>query len=174
MWKTISSKEIFNHPRLNVIEDDVELPDETKIKYLKFKDDDTGCITIIAKQNNKILIQKEYSYPPNKLLFQFPGGTTHAGEDLKDGANRELMEESGFYANNLTLLGSYYLNNRRSAKMMNVYLATDLENKSLKADKEEEIENFWFTEEEIERMIINNEIVNCHVLAAWSLYKLKK
>lgn len=171
MWKTISSKEIFNHTRLTLIEDEIILPNGKKTNYLKHKDDGSCCVTIIAKKEGKILIQKEYSYPPNQKLFQFPGGGVPNGEKLEIGANRELAEEMGLKANNLELLGSYLMNNRRSAKKMYVYLATDLIKKSLTSDPEEDIESFWFSEDEISSMIKNGDIINNHSLASWCLYK---
>lgn len=148
MWKTISTKEIFSHPRLTLVEDEVILPNDVQTKYLKYKNDGGSCVTIIAKDHDdKILIQREYSYPINQKLFQFPGGAVPADEKPEMGANRELMEEAGLKARNLKLLGSYLMNNRRSTMKMFVYLATDLTEKSLDADQEEDIENFWFPED---------------------------
>jgi ADP-ribose pyrophosphatase len=175
MWKTLSSKEIFSHPRLSLVEDEIVLPNGYKTTYLKYKDDGRSAVTIIAKrEDGKILLQKEYSYPPKQKLFQFPGGLVPPDEKPELGANRELMEEAGLMANKLELLGSYLVNNRRSAAKMFVYLATELEAKYLKCDPEEDIESFWFFEAEIERMIKDDEINNCHVLTAWCLYKIKK
>lgn len=175
MWKTVSSKEVFNHPRLTLVEGEIILPNGVQTSYLKYKDDGRCAVTIIAKRNDgKILLQTEYSYPPNQKLFQFPGGLVPRDEKAEVGANRELMEEADLMSNNLELLGSYLINNRRSASRMFVYLASELEEKSLPGDQEEDIESFWFSEDEIARMIKNDEISNCHVLSAWCLYKIKK
>lgn len=171
MWKTISSKEIFNHPRLTLIEDEVILPNGHKTSYLRYKDDGSCAVTIIAKKDGKILLQSEYSYPPNQKLFQFPGGAVPANEKPEAGANRELMEEGGYRANKLELLGSYLINNRRSAQKMYVFLGSDLVEASLEKDIEEEIESCWFAEAEIARMIKNSKIINVHTLAAWCVYK---
>ncbi len=174
MWKTVLSKEIFSHPRLSLLEDEVILPNGIQTKYLKYKDDGRCAATVIAKRKDgKILLQTEYSYPSNKELFQFPGGGVPVGEKPEIGANRELMEEANLMANNLELLGSYLINNRRSTSRMFIYLATDLEEKYLAGDPEEDIKSFWFSEEEISEKIKSNEIVNCHVLSAWCLYKNK-
>ncbi len=171
MWKTVSSKEIFSHPRLTLIEDDVILPNGHKTKYLKYKHNGGCAVTVIAKKDGKILVQRENSYPINKKLFQFPGGGVSADEKPEVGANREFMEEAGFRANDLKLLGSYLMNNRRSTAKMFVYLATDLVEDSLEGDKEEDIESFWFSEDEISRMIKSGDIINAHFLASWCLYK---
>lgn len=171
MWKKILSKNVFNHSRLSLIEDEVLLPNGEKVKYLKFKDDGSCGVTVITKRKDeKILVQKEYSYPSNKKLYQFPGGMVLKDEDVLKGANRELMEESSLKAHNIKYLGSYLINNRRSTARMNVVLATELEEKSLEGDLEEDIENYWFTEKEILGMIKNNEIINSNLLAAWSIY----
>ena len=84
MWKKLSSKVIFEHARITLIEDDIELPTGERTKYLKFKGGGRAA-TLICKKGNKILIQKEYSYPPNKILFQFPGGSINKDEVLEEG-----------------------------------------------------------------------------------------
>jgi ADP-ribose diphosphatase len=175
MYKIISSKEVFSHPRLSLVEDEVILPSGVKTNYLKYKDDGKSAVTIIVKRNDgKILLQKKYFYPPNQTLYQFPGGIVPQNEKIEGGANRELMEEAGLMSKNLELLGSYFLYIRRATTKMFVYLATDLENKYLAPDQEEEIESFWFSEDEIAEMIKNDEIINSFVLSAWCLYKMKK
>jgi 8-oxo-dGTP pyrophosphatase MutT (NUDIX family) len=173
MWKTISSAEIFKHPRITLIEDDVLLPNGKKIKYLKIKDGQDCAVTIIGKnKKSKILLQKEYSYPPNQKIFQFPGGSVSPGEKPEEGANRELREETGLRAKKLRLLGSYLINNRRSAGKFYVYLGTDLVEDPLPKDETEDLESFWFDENEIEDMIAHGKIINAHVLTAWTLYKI--
>lgn len=59
MWKKLSSKDLFTHPRLSLIEDEVLLPNGLKTTYLKFKDDGHCGVTIIARNSEgKILLQK--------------------------------------------------------------------------------------------------------------------
>ena len=171
MWKTVSSNEIFNHPRLTLIEDEIILPNGVKTTYLKDKDDGHCSVAIIAKKDGKILLEREYSYPQNQKIFQFPGGRVPKNEKPEEGANRELMEEVGYKANKLELLGNCLINQRRSTQKMYVFLVSDLIEESLEKDAEEEIEKFWFTEEEIARMIKNNEIIDMYSLASWCLYK---
>jgi len=173
MWKKIASKILLDHPRLKALEDEVELPSGQKTQYLKF-DSGGNAVTIIAiNKEGKILLQKEYSYPPNEELYQFPGGLVPEGENLLIGANRELMEEAGLKANSLVELGAYYTNNRRSHQRMHVYLGRDLVEEKLKGDVEEDIKSYWFSEEEIGSLIKNGELKHYSVLSAWSLYKLK-
>lgn len=175
MWKKLSSKEILKHPRLTVVEDEVILPNGDKTTYLTFTNE-SDCVLVIAKRDDgKILIQKEYSYPQNQEQYQFPAGFMKTGETQTAAVNRELEEESGFHANKLTPIGKFLLNNRRSKTMVFVYLGSDLvtTNKT-NADPEEEIRNYWLSEKDIDTMIQNSEILIFPVLSAWTLYKLNK
>lgn len=175
MWKQLASKEVFSHPRLTLLEDDVLLPNGQQVKYLRFKDDGSAVATIIYKRaDGKILLQREYSYPINEVLFQLPGGGVAPNETPEQGANRELMEEVGLKANHLQLLGNYLYDNRRSAKRCYAFIVTDVIEAKLKADMEEDIEQAWLSETEIQNMIANGEIINIHTLACWSLYQAWK
>jgi 8-oxo-dGTP pyrophosphatase MutT (NUDIX family) len=173
-WKILKSKKIFSHPRLTLVEDDILLPNGIKSKYLKFKDDGNAVTIICKRDDGRILLQKEYSHPPQEWLYQFPGGLVPLKEDIKKGANRELMEEAKYEAKKLKLLGGYLVNNRRSKSKMFVFLATNFIKKSKAGDVEETIESYWFSEKQVEKMIVEGKIMNCHVLASWTLYKLRK
>ena len=173
MWKKLSSKVILNHKRLTVVEDKVQLPDGTSTFYLHTPSPNNAA-TIICEREGKILLQKEYSYPPDMVLYQFPGGSVPRDEDIEEGANRELMEEAGLKARKLQLLGKYLVNNRRSNSYMYVFLATNLKKKKLVGDVEENIENFWLSENDVDDMINNGDILNGYALASWTLYKAAK
>ena len=173
-WKKISSKVILDHPRMKVVEDMVELPNGKVTDYIKYGNEGR-VVTIICKNNkNEILLQKEYSYPPNEELYQFPGGFVPVTEEVENGANRELMEEAKYKAGKLSLLGTYFTNNRKSNVVCFVYFGTDLSEEARDGDVEEIIDSYWFNEQEIDEMIKAGEIKNVSVLAAWALYKNKK
>lgn len=173
MWKTLSSKEIFSHPRLTLVEDEVLLPNGLQTSYLTFKNTGNVATVICRDDQGKILLQKEYSYPSRCNHFQFPGGNVPLEEDIAEGANRELMEEVKLKAKKLILLGSYLLNDRRTDARAYVFLAEDFVKSEKAQDPEEEIENSWVERSEIERMIVSGEIVALDILAAWTLFKLK-
>lgn len=170
MWKKISSKILFKHPRITLIEDLFELPNGEKGHYIYYTVKGSG-VTIICKDGDKILLQKEYSYPPNEELFQFPGGHVPSDEKIEVGANRELMEEYGHRAEKLELLGKYLLDNRRSKEYMFVFLASNLVEDNRKEDNTEVFEHTWLYEHEVDEMIKAGEIKTPHSLASWSLYK---
>ena len=171
-WKKLSTKQLLDHPRLSVYEDDVQLPSGHKTKYIRYGNTAGPACVIAVNKDGKILVQKEYSYPPNAWIFQLPGGALEKGETPIEGAAREFAEEAGMQGT-LTELGWFYVYNRRTADKFHVFVATDLSPKEATKDLEEEFESFWFTVKEIDAMIAKNDIPNHSFLAAWSLYKAK-
>lgn len=171
MWKQISSKTVFNHPRLVLLEDEVELPNGNIVSYLTFKHDHDGVTVICINDKREILLQQEYSYPPNAMLYQFPGGKTEEGEKPETTVQRELLEESGLHAGELINLGWYYTNNRRTAEKMHVFLAQNTSiGEKRGGDLEEDITSQWMPIAEFKQMITQGKITNFSVLAAWTLF----
>jgi ADP-ribose pyrophosphatase len=169
-WKKISQKEILRHARLTVFEDIVELPDGTNTDYLHFGKSLDGVTVIAIREDSKILVQKEYSYPPDEVLYQFPGGSMDEGEDAKAAADRELSEEANL-AGELVCIGSHLIDNRRRQDYMHVFVARNLVDRPGVADIEEAFESYWLDAEEIDSLIAKGIIRNHTLLAAWAIYK---
>lgn len=171
-WKKTGQRTLLEHPRLNVYEDDVILPDGTPSSYIHFgTEKKTNSVAIIAiREDGKFLLQKELSYPIGEFLWRWPGGTVESGETIEEAANRELMEEAGFRAGQLTVLGSLYVNNRRTANKQAVVLARQLTEETAPSDAEEFFEYTWCTHEEVQQFIAQGKLNNCHALAAWALF----
>ena len=174
MWKFKNRQTLFTHPRITLLEDTVELPGGEVVPYLLFENKNDSA-TIICTKGEDILLQEEYSYPIGQALYQFPGGKLEGGEDPAIGARRELLEESGYVADDMELLGWYYPNNRRSASKMYVFLATDpAQGTKAGGDLEEDITSQWVSIDSLNAMIDDGKIVNFSVLAAWALFQKKR
>lgn len=171
-WRKLSSKLLLDHPRLSIYEDDVELPNGHRTKYLRYGDRGGAACVIAIDDQGRVLVQKEYSYPPDAWIYQLPGGAINAGESPKDGAARELAEEAGV-SGDLTEVGWFYINNRRTADKFYVFKANNLQKVTAEKDIEEEFETFWITPDEIDELIKNNEIPTHSFLSAWLLFKTK-
>lgn len=170
-WKKIGSKTLLDHPRISVVEDIVLLPDNKQISYAKIINQ-PDSVTIICINDGKVLLQKEYSYPVDEILYQFPGGKIDKNETPIAAGLRELQEESSYTSDSVEYLGFYYSNNRRSASKMHVIVAKDATTAGdLVTDDEEFIESFWIEIDELNQMIRSGSIVNYSILAGWALYR---
>jgi 8-oxo-dGTP pyrophosphatase MutT (NUDIX family) len=168
MWKKLSTKKLFDHPRLLVEEDEVELASGKKIQYLRYGYGGDGVVLIAKNNKGEILFNKEYSYVPNRHLLQLPMGKIEDGEDPVPAANRELQEETGMRAEKLTVEGSYYQNHRRSDNKGIVVLAVGLVESRLEGDIEEEgIEgSVWVGADRIGSLIKSGDIVDADTLSS--------
>lgn len=84
MWHVVSTREIFSHPRLTLMEDEVLLPSGHRTTYLRHADEGARAVTVIAVRDGLVLMQREYSHPPRRVLLQFPGGGVSPGESIEE------------------------------------------------------------------------------------------
>ena len=84
------------------------------------------------------------------------------------------MEETGYSAKDMKLLGSFLRDNRRTTEQVHAFLATNLTEAELPGDIEEDITHDWYTEEEITTLIKSGQIIHCHTLTSWALYQAQK
>lgn len=167
-WKCLDSSTLLHHPRITVIEDQVQLPSGHVTSYVRLASVDT--VTIVCLKDDDVLLQREYSYPIGESLLQFPGGKIEDNETPEQAAARELKEELGFAFSRSQSIGWYYTSNRRSDLKMHVVLVRDVTPaEKTGGDLEEDIELFWVPIVEIREMIRQGKITNGSVLAAWAL-----
>ena len=169
-WRKISSRRILDHPRVQLVEDRVELPSGKKIQYLWQEYSGRGGVIVICQKNGTILVQREYSYPVDEILWQFPGGKIEAGETPEQAAMRELAEESGIEAADARCIGWFYPDNRRTnAKLFVVECKYVSSNEKLRPDDTEFIESEWLERSCISQMICRGEVRNYAMLASWGM-----
>lgn len=175
MWKILKTTEIFKHPRITLLEDDIELPNGNATQYLKFQTKGDGADAVAINREGKILLVKEYNHPPQKEMWQFPGGFIDKGETPEQAVVRELMEEGGFKANTLRKIGYQHIYRRRIEEVSHCFIATDLE--EVETNREESefgMQAHWFSEAEIDEMVRKSEITASDALAIWAMYKASK
>lgn len=167
MYKKIASKKIFEHPRLVVEEDEVQLESGKTIQYLRYSYGGDGVVVIARNNKDQILFISEYSYVPNNKLLQLPMGKIEMDESIVQAGNRELREETGYKAEWLENIGYYYQNHRRSDNKGYVVLAKELVVSNLKGDTEEEdIELRWVSVDEITELIKSGAINDADTLSS--------
>ena len=169
-WRKISSRHILDHPRMQLVEDEVELPSGKKIQYLRQEYSGRGGVIVICRKGDKILVQREYSYPVDEILGQFPGGKIEADETPEQAATRELAEESGIKAENAKCIGWFYPDNRRTnARLFVVECDYVTDDEKARPDDTEFIESEWIENGQISQMIRRGEVRNYAMLAAWGM-----
>jgi len=180
-WEKISSKELLIHPRITLYEHEVKLPGGEVIDYLVYDDGRDFCTVIALGDDSKIMMVREFTYPLNGYLWQFPEGNVDkvgSTSSYEADAKRELVEETGYEALGMEILGHSLKNHRRTKNRQYVWLATGI--KELPGGKgsdhsediaEDIAEVEFFSEEEIWSMISSGQIEQKNTLAAWAVYQ---
>src|SRR3990167_9956151 len=76
---------------------------ERTFEYVRTRGD-KAVMAIPVLDKNTILLTREYGVGFERYELGFPKGIVESGEDICAAANREMMEEAGFGARQLTLL----------------------------------------------------------------------
>ena len=80
---------------------------------------------------------QQYRYPFHQVLLELPAGKLDAGEDHRPAAIRELSEETGLEAGELTYLGCLLASPGFCTERLHMYLARDLRKKESHPDEDE-------------------------------------
>lgn len=167
----MSTKVLLEHPRLTVVEDDVVLPDGHETKYVRLEEL-RDFVTIIATRDNKMALIKEYAYPSDEWLWQFPEGLIDKDETVLEAGSRELLEEVGLIAGELTELGTNLSNHRRSIKRAHILYAPDPRDgvKAVGDVEEQGTEFHWLPITEVYDMLKDGRIIQGNAQSALAIY----
>jgi 8-oxo-dGTP pyrophosphatase MutT (NUDIX family) len=121
-WKILSSRYI--HPRFRL--DKVELANGKIFEPVVFEFRSWANVLAITK-NDEVVLVKQYRHGVQENLLELPGGVVDDGEDPLEGARRELMEETGFTAENIVEVGRIYPNPAIQHNQLFCFLAIDVE-----------------------------------------------
>lgn len=69
----------------------------------------TDAVAVLAKTGEGLwILNREYRHPGGEVLLGCPGGRLEPGEDPRLGGQRELFEETGYWADELEVMGISY------------------------------------------------------------------
>ncbi|MFA5159143.1 MAG: NUDIX hydrolase [Candidatus Omnitrophota bacterium] len=134
-----------------------------------------GCVVIIPRMDEgKYILVRQYRFPLEKHLWEFPAGGREPGETFAHAARRELMEEIGMEPEKLEKLLEFYPTPGVSGEKMHVFLAWGLKPAVAQKDEDEDFELGTFSLSEISRMIRREEIVDGKTLIGFFYLKKPK
>lgn len=168
--KLISSEEQYKNKLFTVTQDVAIDPDGFEIKRAIVQH--PGSAVMMAVDDRKrILLVQQYRLPARKKLWELPAGRLDEGETALQAAKRELKEETGWRAKTWTKLVTFFASPGYVAEKMTIFLATDLKEGEAEPMEDERIETRWFPAREVERMIVDGEIMDAKTMVGYFLWK---
>ena len=121
-WKVLQTN--YLRPRFRI--DKCELANGNLIDATIFEFHPWANIIALTK-NGEVVLVKQYRHGACEVLLEFPGGVVEEDEDPIIGAQRELLEETGYQTSKLIEIGRIYPNPAFQTNTLFCYLALDAE-----------------------------------------------
>ena len=166
--KTINSKLIYDGKLLKFYVDDVIAQSDEKAirEHVKHP----GGVCILAFIDNKIIMEKQYRYPYDEIIYELPAGKLEKNEDPIVSAKRELEEETGYRANSVTSYGYIYPTVGYTNEVIHLFVAKDLVKTETHFDRDEYVETVLLTIDEVKELINKNIIKDSKTICLLSKY----
>jgi ADP-ribose pyrophosphatase len=137
MAAKINDRQIIHRGRVyNLIRENVTL-DNGVITDMEFIEHPGATAIIPMLNESRILLLKQYRHALRKYIWEIPAGTIDPRESVINCAKRELIEETGYSAEQWQKLGEMTPVPGYSDERIHIYLATDLQPAVQNLDKDE-------------------------------------
>ena len=155
----ISTEQVFDGALLKVHRDRVRLPDGSSgaREYIRHP----GAVAIVPLfDDGRVLLERQFRYPHGREFIELPAGKLEPGEPHLDTAKRELLEETGYAAQDWTRLGVIHTAIAYTDEAIELFLARNLTLQKRKLDQGEFLEVFTAPLDEAIAMVRDGRITD--------------
>lgn len=161
----IDSEVIASGGMLTVKRDQVRLPNgqQSQREYVLHP----GAVVVVPiLPNGHIILERQFRYPLRQVFIELPAGKIDHGEDVLTTGQRELLEETGFEADEWVKLGLQHPCIGYSNEVIHMYLATGLHAGPHQRDEDEAMEVFELNLAQCMQMILDGQITDGKTIVA--------
>lgn len=163
--KTIDTKRVYEGKIINLRVDTVLLPNGHETTREVVEHGGAACIVPVT-EDGQIYMVRQFRYPFNEEVLEIPAGKMDPGEQRWDAANRELEEEIGHRATELTYLGEIRPSVAYLTEVIHMYMARGLVPTQQNLDDDEFLNVEKYPIDTLVDMIMQNELTDCKTIAA--------
>ena len=167
-WKTIKSQLVFDNQWCQVRQDEVELPNGKVIDDFFVNVRPDIVLVLAVTPQREIIFVRQYRHGVNEILLELPAGSFNSQtEDSQSAAARELEEETGYVAQQLTHLATLYDNPVKDTNEIHLFLAQNAQPSGIQQlDVTEDVEIVLIPVENVLQKISTGKICVCGTIAA--------
>ena len=165
-WTILSEEKKYSNRWIEVTEFDVLNPSGNKGIYgvVHFKNYAIGILPLDENMNTYLVGQ--YRFPLNEYSWEIPEGGCPLGEEKLEGAQRELLEETGLKAKHWQLILRMHLSNSVCDEEATIYVATGLSQHEAIPEETEQLVIKKLPFDEAYDMVKRGEITDAMSVAA--------
>jgi len=175
----VASQELLRGHFLHAMRDTVRLPDgkEASREYVIHP----GAVMVVAElPDGRLVLERQFRYPVQSVMVEFPAGKLDPGEDSLACAQRELLEETGYTARQWARAGVLHPVISYSTEFIDIWFARDLTAGQRQLDAGEFLDVFSASADELLQWCRDGRITDAKTLTgvlwlqnlrsgAWSL-----
>ena len=162
--RTVESKTLFDGVIVTLKVDKAQLPDG-KVATREVVEHPGGVAILALDEENNVTLVQQYRYPFHQLLLELPAGKLDEGEDHRVAAARELSEETGLEAGELTYLGCILASPGFCTEKLHMYLARDLSRAQSHPDDDEFLNVVTMPFEELVQKVMDGTLEDAKTVA---------
>ena len=166
--KILSHETVYKAHVFDVEKVRIEFPDGHQKDY-DFVRHGEAVVVVPVTTEGRILFVRQERIGAEKELLELPAGLIDEGEDPQPAALRELREETGYEAGEITRIGGFYASPGYCSEYMHIYLARSLSWNPLPQDEDEFLSDTSMSVHEAYDYVENGQIEDAKTIAALML-----
>lgn len=167
----IESKLLYEGRIFNLYKDKVLLPNNN-YSHREYLVHPKSVVIVPLFSNRDIILIKQYRYSVKDVFIELPAGKVDPGEKIEQAAMRELLEETGYDAQQLKWMNQFYPCAGYSNEEMHLYIAEDLSLKKQALDDDEFVQPMIVSYKEALKLVETGQITDLKTIA--SIYHIRK
>jgi ADP-ribose pyrophosphatase len=166
--RLVSSRTVYRGPVFWVTTDHVIEPGGIKVRRDLIHH--SGSVVVLAVDDSRstlrILLERQYRHAAKDYLWEIPAGRIDPGENELKAAKRELIEETGYRAQQWRRILKFYASPGFVAETMSVYMATGLLKGEAEPEEDEIIHHRMVSLPTAVKMVLNRSIRDAKTISS--------
>jgi ADP-ribose pyrophosphatase len=119
-WRTLGREYVYESPWCSFRVDEARLPDGAEIEYGVLESAGFAAVVPVTEGGDVVLV-RQWRQPVEGFTLELPGGGVEREEDPREAVSRELFEETGYRAEDLSRLVSVHTSPGRATEVCHLF-----------------------------------------------------
>ena len=161
----VDRRELLQGQFLKVLRDTVRLPNQ-RLASREYVVHPGAVMVVPLLDDGRIVMERQYRYPVQQVMIEFPAGKLDPGESVFRCAQRELREETGYSATYWARAGQTHPVISYSTEFIDIWFAKGLSLGTRQLDEGEFLDVVTTTSEQLMLWCADGTVTDAKTLAA--------